>query len=57
MTCSKTQFPIVIGGDHSIAIGTWSGVTESHNVKVLYSSIPEDEIIFIFLGSFSKLTK
>ena len=28
---SKDHFPVVIGGDHSNAIGTWSGVVKAHN--------------------------
>ncbi len=24
------QFPIVVGGDHAVAVGTWSGVTEAY---------------------------
>lgn len=24
--CEKTAFPVVLGGDHSVAIGTWSGL-------------------------------
>ena len=27
------KFPIVIGGDHSIAVGTWSGATKSLNAQ------------------------
>jgi arginase len=29
----KHQFPVVIGGDHSVAIGTWAGVTHSLNTQ------------------------
>lgn len=29
-TIKNQQIPLVIGGDHSIAIGTWSGVTTAH---------------------------
>jgi arginase len=27
------QFPVVIGGDHSIAVGTWTGITHYFNAK------------------------
>jgi len=30
-TVMNDQFPIVLGGDHSIAIGTWSGVAQGLN--------------------------
>lgn len=30
-TIEQNAFPCVIGGDHSIAIGTWSGVTHASN--------------------------
>ena len=30
---SKGNFPITIGGDHSMAVGTWSGVTTGLNVQ------------------------
>lgn len=29
---SQKYTPVVIGGDHSIAIGTWSGITTAYNV-------------------------
>lgn len=32
-TIKKGDFPITIGGDHSMAMGTWSGVTTSLNVQ------------------------
>lgn len=25
--CGKSAFPVILGGDHSVAVGTWSGVT------------------------------
>jgi arginase len=28
---SKDHFPVIIGGDHSNAIGTWSGIIKAHN--------------------------
>ncbi|MGD9592365.1 MAG: arginase [Candidatus Berkiella sp.] len=27
------NFPIIVGGDHSIAIGTWSGVVDAHQAQ------------------------
>src|ERR1700722_3418603 len=29
----KGQFPIVTGGDHSIAVGTWNGVAQSLSLE------------------------
>lgn len=33
----KTQFlPMIIGGDHSCAIGTWQGVIQKHPIGLLW---------------------
>jgi len=35
----KKQFPIIIGGDHSVAIGTWAGVTNHYNAAQKFGLI------------------
>jgi len=35
----KGQFPVVIGGDHSIAMGTWAGVTQALKIQQKFGLI------------------
>jgi arginase len=34
LTLNERDFPLVIGGDHSVAIGTWSGVARAAGAQV-----------------------
>lgn len=38
-TLQEGQFPVIIGGDHSIAIGTWTGVTHQLKAKEKFGLI------------------
>ncbi|WHA05724.1 arginase (plasmid) [Candidatus Bandiella numerosa] len=38
-TNTKLEFPVIIGGDHSCAIGSWSRIIEFYNAKKKYGLI------------------